>query len=275
MVEISNITLQGATPLAARLFSPPSPKGVAVINSATAVAQGYYGAFAKWLAETRSIACLTYDYRDFGASLQGPIRDSRATMADWGIHDQQTARDWLADRFPDLPLWVIGHSLGGFMLGYQTRLDRIDRVIAICSGLVNFHDHPWPYKAMAASFWWGHGAALVAACGYLPGRFSGMGHDIPGPVFRQWKRWCVRRGFWDADPSMPDRSLAGLRAPFRAVSLSDDQIGPPASVERLVQEMGPTAEHLALRPSDAGLAKVGHIGAFARRSAPLWPLLVD
>lgn len=274
MVQISDITLPGDAGLSARLITPDQPQKIAVLNGATGVAQGYYEPFARWLAQEHAIACLTYDYRDFGASQHGPLRASRATMADWGIHDQQTARDWLSDQYPDLPLWVIGHSLGGFMLGYQSGLDRIDKVIGVCSGEVHVREHPWPYKAKALSFWWGHGAALVALMGYLPGRASGLGADVPGPVFRQWRKWCTTDGFTAADPSLPPRDISALRAPVRLVSLSDDEIGPPSCVARLAAHMGPRATHVTLRPADVGLNRVGHIGVFARRSAAIWPRLL-
>ncbi len=138
--------------LAGTLFPPiGSPRAAVILHGATGVPARFYAHFARWLAATRDIACLTYDYRDFGAS--GSARGSRATMTDWGIHDQQAARDWLRARLPQVPLWVIGHSLGGMMLPYQTGLDGIARVVTVASGAVHVADHPWPYRAFAHAFW--------------------------------------------------------------------------------------------------------------------------
>ena len=123
------------------------PRAVAVLHGATGVPQRYYARFARWLAEARNIACLTYDYRDFGSSARGHVKRSSATLADWGVHDQQAARDFVANAFPGTPLWVIGHSLGVFCLPFQHNLDLIDRVITVARGLVHVRDHPWPYQA--------------------------------------------------------------------------------------------------------------------------------
>ena len=163
------------------LYVSETPRAIAVLHPATGVPHSYYRHFARWLAAEQAVTCLTYDYRGFGASATGRVRKVRLRMSDWGIDDQQSARNWLSQRFPGIPLWVIGHSLGGFMLGYQTGLDHIDRVIAVSSGPVHVRDHPWPYQAAARLFWYGLGPALVATAGYVPNRLSGLGADIPRP----------------------------------------------------------------------------------------------
>ena len=77
----------GAHKLAATLFHPAStPRAVIILNGATGVRQRYYSDFARWLATEQDLACLTYDYRDFGASLRGNLRQARATMVDWCLH---------------------------------------------------------------------------------------------------------------------------------------------------------------------------------------------
>lgn len=274
-MKTSSFTISGDYPLAARLIEPPAPRAVAVMNAATGIPMGFYRAFAEWMATEMNVACLTYDYHDFGESARGPVKNSRATMADWGVGDQQTARDWLSDRFPDHPLWVIGHSLGGIAFGWQSGLDRIDQIVTAGAGDAYVGDHPWLTRLMAASLWWGHGAALELMMGYLPGRWSGLGGaDLPAGVYRQWRLWCTTPGFIEADPSMPPSSLEGLDAPVRLISLSDDAMVTPVAVDRLAARMGPNVERMRLRPRDAGLKSVGHAGIFGRRSAPLWPLMM-
>lgn len=261
--------------IAGRYYRAPAPRAVAVLNPATGVPQSYYRHFAAWLAEAEGVNCLTYDYRGFGASAQGPVSRVRLTMADWGVHDQQAARDWLHGQAEGLPLWVIGHSLGGFMLGYQQRLAEIARVIAVSSGPIHVSDHPWPYQASARLFWYVLGPLLLATTGYLPGRFSGLGADVPGPVFRQWKAWCTTRGFHGADASLPPYDASALGAQLRSVAPADDVMIPPAVVARLGSLYPNAAQtHAVLEPERFGLSKVGHLAAFARRNAALWPAIL-
>ena len=274
--RIEDVTIPGDAPLAGRLARPAgAPRAACVIHGATGTPAGFYRAFADWLVAERDLAVLTYDYRDFGRSARGPVARSRATMSDWGITDQQAARDWLAARLPDPPLWVIGHSLGGMMLPFQTGLAGIDRVIAVASGAVHLSDHPWPYRAFAAAFWFGLGAGSRTALGYVPGRLVGLPADvaIPGGVFAQWRIWCTHRGFHAADPALPGPEPSRLTCPMRMVAVADDALCPPASVWRLMRAY-PLAsiKQLTLQPHEA---RIGHHGAFRRAHSAHWPALID
>ncbi len=265
----------GETCLSGTLFRAHPPRAVAVLHGATGVPHSYYRHFAEWLARDRNVTCLTYDYRDFGASRAGHMRSSKATMTDWGVHDQQAVRDWLETQEPGLPLWVIGHSLGGFMLAHQTGTDRIARIIAVCSGPVHYTDHPWPYQAGARWFWFVLAPILIAAYGYLPARLSGLGAPIPKGVFNQWKLWCTSRGFHDVDRTLPPPEPQNVTAPLRSVAFEDDLMMPPHVVERLGQMYPETLHtHVTIDPSAHDLTNVGHLAAFSRRNRAIWPLLI-
>lgn len=257
------------------------PEGVArvavVIHGATGVPQGFYRAFAEWLVAERGFAVLTYDYRDFGASLRGRVAASRATMAEWGMLDTAAALGALRAAVPGVPVWVIGHSLGGMMLGFQPGLAGVARVITVASGMVHLGDHPWPYRATAAAFWYGHGPALVRALGYLPGRLSGLGVDLPAGVYWQWRRWCTERGSFLSEVGqslpMPDKGV--VTGEMVLVAVADDVMVPPVAVWRLMAQHEAAAKRQrVLRPAEHGLARIGHLGAFARRNAVVWPAII-
>lgn len=274
------VTIQApGAELAGRLYLPLGrPRVAVVLHGATGVPQTFYAAFATWLAEEMGFACLTYDYRDFGASARGGVRRSTATLADWGLHDQGAALAALAVRLPEAELWVIGHSLGGAMLPYQKGLDRVSRAIVIGAGMVHVSDHPWPYQALARSFWQGHGPLLTRLAGYLPGRLTGFGSDLPKGVYWQWRRWCLTRGYHltDAGESLPVPDGSDFTAPMKFVAVADDAMVPPAAVWRLMQFFPQSVKRqLVLRPADHGLARIGHLGPLARGNAALWPQILD
>jgi predicted alpha/beta hydrolase len=151
--EDVRIAAEGAV-LAGRLFRPEGrPAAVAVLHGATAVPMGYYRGFAEWLAAERGVAVLTYDYRDFGMSARGPVRSARATMADWGLRDQPAALAAAAALVPDVPRWVIGHSLGGVMLAFHPGMASVDRTVVVASGPVHLSDHPAGFGVLARLFW--------------------------------------------------------------------------------------------------------------------------
>lgn len=275
-VEPISFTADEAT-LAGRLYRPDGDvRAMIVLHGATGVPQSFYTHFARWLV-TQGYACLTYDYRDFGESLRGQMRVSKATMADWGIRDQMAAQMEAERLVPDAPIWVIGHSLGGMMLPFQPAAGRIERVICVASGPTHISDHPWRYLPMAALFWFGPAAWLTGMFSRFPGCLFRFGPDLPKGVFRQWRRWCIRRGAFMSEVGrglpIPDWRL--VRARMKFVAIADDDMVPPQVVWRLMQ-IYPEAikRQLLIRPRDYGLAEVGHIDAFRRRNAVLWPALL-
>lgn len=264
--------------LKGQLFHPvTTPRAVAVVNGATGVPARFYRAFALWLAEEKGLACLIYDYRDFGASADRPLRESDATMADWGVLDQQAARDYAKVKFPGTPLWVIGHSLGGFCLPFQQDLGQIARVITVASGLVHVRDHPWPYQALARFFWFGPVPLFTRLMGYMPGKALRVGTDIPSGVYWQWRRWCTRRDFFSQDfgGDLPFPDWVGVTAPMKFVAISDDDLAPPKTIWKTMR-CYPAARktQITVTPSDAGVEKLGHLNVFTERARAAWDMIV-
>jgi predicted alpha/beta hydrolase len=268
----------GRKTLAGFCYRPTGPaRALAVLNGAVGVPQRFYRAFASWLAETQEVACLTYDYSDFGASAVGSMRQSKVSLADWGLADQPAAMRAARRLAPGLPVWVIGHSFGGIMLSFNGQAAGAARVITLGSGLVRLSDHPWPYRLAAAAFWYGHGPLLAHGAGYLPGRLAGLGSDLPAAVYWQWRRWATTRGFVlsDAGQALPLPKPATVTAPVRIVAVADDVMVPPHAVWRqmaLVPEA--VKRQKVLRPGDYGLDRIGHLGAFARQNSVVWPDII-
>ncbi|QAX28490.1 alpha/beta hydrolase family protein [Leisingera sp. NJS204] len=264
--------------LAGRLYHPAGQARAAVVlNGATGVPQRYYRHFARWLAAEQQVACLTYDYRDFGDSARGHPRRSDATMAQWALEDQPAARAELQRHYAGVPLWVIGHSLGAMLMPLQDGLKDVARMIVVAGGLVHHHDHPWPYRALALAFWFGHVPPLVRALGYLPGRAVGFGADLPAGVYWQWRRWCTTPGSYlpETGSALPRPKWADAGVPVDLYAMADDDVVPPAAVWRLGDVFGDVPQcRTVLVPQEAGVQKIGHLGAFARANAALWPRLL-
>lgn len=272
LIKSNGASLQGI------LYRPTSaPKAAIILHGATGVAQRFYRHFAKWLAE-EGYACLTYDYRDFGASAKGHVKTSNATMSDWGLRDQEAAQEALERMIPNAPLWVIGHSFGGFMVPFHSGSSRIARLIAVSSGPTNLRDHPWHGKLRAGIFWSLPVKLLSKVLGYLPGRLFGMGPSLPLGVYLEWRRWCITRGFYmpDIGHSLPMPDWAAMQGDAKFVAVSDDWMIPPHVVWRLMQYY-PEAmkKQLIIRPEDYGLKHIGHIAMFAEKSRAVWPAIIE
>ncbi|WP_095588367.1 alpha/beta hydrolase family protein [Actibacterium ureilyticum] len=248
-----------------------------VLHGATGVPQRYYQPFARWAAQ-RGVGVLTYDYRDFGASRTGPMRDSRANFADWTLHDQGAAERCLAELAPDGPLWVLGHSLGGLGIAFRQFDPRVSRITTIGAGMAHHTDHPWSYRPIALAFWFVLGPVGTALAGYLPGRRMLLGADLPAGVYWQWRRWCTRRRFFHDDIGdslpQPDFTLPGPR--IRMLTMTDDVVVPPVAVRRYADAFAAgRVDFAALDPADYGLTSLRHIEVLSQRSAAAWPAILD
>lgn len=264
--------------LVGTLFRPAqAPRAVVVLSSATGVPQGFYAHFARWAAQECGLAVLTYDYRATGLSATTSMRTARADMIDWGQSDPQAARAAARREFPGVPIWAMGHSLGGMLVPMQADRTDLARVITVASGMAHVRDHPWPYRATALAFWYAIGPIATTLMGYLPGRRIGFGSDLPAAAYWQWRRWCTRDGAFlpDVGTRLPTPEWGAGDAPVHMVSLRDDELVPTKCVRRLAEVyVGGDVDVIEIDPAALGMGKVGHLGMFARRNQALWPTLL-
>lgn len=271
------IKTQDGAELGGTLFLPPfRPRAALVLNGATGVPQTLYQAFAHWVAAERGIAVLTYDYRGMGRSAETGLRTCYATMSDWGLRDNAAARTHLRRAVPDVPLWVMGHSLGAMMLPMQDDISGIDRVIGLGSGLVHYMDHPWPYRGFAMLFWFGFPPLAARIFGYMPGRALGFGADMPTTAYNEWREWCTTPDVFGGPikQKLPNPEWSRSGAPVRLISISDDDLVPQICTQRLAALYDGKAVIERIDPADFGLGKVGHIAAFSRRNSALWDTIL-
>ena len=95
----------------------------------------YYD-FALFLAEN-GLHVVVSDLRSHGedAPVLSHIADKRG---DWLlIRDQQVITDWIASRFPDLPLMLFGHSMGSIISRVLLQTDSRRYARTALSGYVN------------------------------------------------------------------------------------------------------------------------------------------
>ena len=262
-------------PLGATLFeSEVKPrKGVVLVNSATAVKRTFYAKFASWLA-TQGYDVVTYDYRGIGGSRPpGSFRKFTGTLTQWGREDFAGALEWtLRERGVDRVL-LIGHSIGGQLIGLAHNADKISAALCVASQSGEWR--LWPTvggKARMALYMYALLPAVGAALGYVPGKL-GMGEDLPNTVAREWAKWCRTPGYLLGDDGSRRAGYDRIKAPILAISFTDDTYAPRETVAAWLGFF-PHAQttHRHLAPGDSGSKAVGHFGFF-RSSAEqtLWP----
>lgn len=278
--EVLSFQAADGTTLAGVFYRPTEPaRGAVLIAGALGVAQRYYARFARWLA-ARGHPVLSFDLRGIGASRrpehQRTLRGLDADMLTWARQDFSAAVETLAQHAKTAQVLVIGHSMGTHHAGMTlaSTQARIARVVAVAAGAGYWRDWAAPSRRKAPLLLHLAGPLLTPVFGYFPGQRLGMVGDLPAPVMRQWSRWCRHPDFaWGADPDLVGAELRTARFPIEALSFTDDEAMTEHCTRRLLDAMpnAPSRLHV-VRPADAGMLAVGHLGAFRQEAQPvLWP----
>lgn len=267
--SVSIETADGAV-LSGTLFEGSGSGPVILVSSAAAVERRFYTPFARHLLESGASRVLTYDYRGVGGSAAAADRSSR--MKEWGTLDMPGAAAFLQAQAPGTPLVGVGHSFGGLAIGLSgisSAFARYAMVASLNGYFVRTAEPLSVFTRMNVV-----GVPITYLLGRLPGRV-GLGTTLPGPIFRDWARWCRKPNFFFGDPAVPEAArFADVRLPLLSVSVADDRWGTPRAISALLKHF-PAADlsELVVEPKDG--RAIGHTGYFRREQAPHWQVLAD
>jgi predicted alpha/beta hydrolase len=253
-------------------------RGALVVNGATGVPREYYLKFAAYCA-ARGYHTLLYDYRGIGASAPAALAAERARMSDWGFLDMPAALDFLAARCSAVPLFTLGHSVGGQLIGCMANHGRARAHVMIAASTGYWRRQRVPFRYLAVLLWKVYGPLALRRHGYLPHGALWRGASLPRGVFEQWRAWCLRPEYFGPhlDPLLRDAHFDAVREPLLNWSFTDDPIATPAAVEALLKSYTQARiERRATSPREIGARRIGHQGFFAERHREsLWRGALD
>jgi len=271
-----SVTLPGGTPLVFRTFrTTDSPKAAVIIPSAMGVAQKFYAQFAQWLAE-QGYHVTTFDYRGIGFSAPSSLRGYPMSIFDWARQDCATIIDMVKSEVPNLPLYWIGHSLGGQLIGLIPNRDRIDRVITVATGTGYWLQNTWRTKSVVWWLWFISVPLALRTAGYFPGKRLRKVGDLPFGVMQQWRRWCLNREYVvGAEGDEVRADYASVHTPMLSLSFTDDEMMSAKGIKSLhgLYANAPV-EYRRIAPREIGARHIGHFGFFRPQfEQTLWPLV--
>lgn len=259
--------------LAVRFFSPGSHvRGAVLIVPAMGVSQEYYADFANWLA-LHGYAATTFDYRGTGQSRRGSLRGFKADIFDWARLDCAAVADALTQRFPGVPLYWIGHSLGGQILAFFPQHERLHKAITVGTGSGYWLENTWKLRTYVWWLWYFLVPVVLPLFGYFPGRRLKKVGDLPRGVMAQWRNWCLDREYAvGVEGEAARRQYASVVVPIISLSFTDDELMSARNIESLHSfYTGARRTMKRITPKDAGATRIGHFGFFRHRFAEsLW-----
>ncbi len=248
---------------------------VVVIVSATGVRQQYYAYFADYLAEN-GFHVFSFDYTGIGESITKPLEKEQTTAVEWASNDLESVIQCAVERFPHHKIHLIGHSIGGQIIGFAPSAVRISNMLTVAS-----QSGYWGlWKGYSRYAYWTIWNLVVPVSlkifGYLPSKsIMGM-ENLPKNMAKQWSGWCKHKNYFVDTIDQDQRYHHLIKSTLFSFSLEGDNFAPQQAVDWLAAQYSNSVVHrIHLHPKDYDINKIGHFDVFRLHSKPtIWPVLL-
>jgi predicted alpha/beta hydrolase len=244
------VTATDGVRIAARFLHPEGPaRGAVLIVPAMGTPQNYYYPFAAWLAKQGLLAA-TFDYRGTAAMI-----------------------DALAAQSSGMPLYWVGHSLGGQILALVPNRERIAKAVTIATGSGYWRETVPALRPKAFWLFYVVTPVVLTLFGYFPGKALRKIGDLPKGAMAQWRRWCLDRDYsFGAEGDEVRAQYAAVRTPIVSLSFADDEMMSLRNTEAMHgYYSGAPRRMKRIAPQDIGAPRIGHFGFFRPAfEASLW-----
>lgn len=262
--ETQKVETKNGYKLSSTFYFPDGEiKGAVLIVPAMGVTQKYYASFASWLM-AQGYLVATFDYSDTGLSQSGDLRDSSVTISDWAHFDCTAMVEAILVKAEGKPLYWIGHSLGGQILGMVPNIDSITKVINIASGSGYWLENVSSLKWRAWWLWYIVAPLAIRVCGYFPGKRLRKIGDLPSGVMNQWRQWCLNPEYVvGAEGSETRERYKAIVTPISSFSFTDDELMSKRNIDSLNSFYAASQMKTnRITPEELGTKHIGHFGFF-------------
>ncbi|KXX66820.1 alpha/beta fold hydrolase [Flammeovirga sp. SJP92] len=258
--------------LSATLFEANERDVLLIIASATGVKQEYYQKFAQFMCE-QGVSVITFDYNGIGRSLKQPIQQVRNNASDWGRNDLESVIQYGIQHFPTARKVLLGHSIGGQLIGLAKSAPKIDKILLVASqsGYWKF----WQgFERVKMWFnWYVLFPVLISTFGYLYSKkITGM-ENLPSKVANQWRNWGKHSNYILSDPSIQAFYYEKIKSAITAYSIEDDFFAPKEAVQWMTRQYSQAPKkEVRLTLEDLNTSSIGHFGVFKEKFRDtIWP----
>ncbi|TAL35428.1 MAG: alpha/beta fold hydrolase [Spirochaetes bacterium] len=149
--------------------------------------------------------------------------------------DIPTAIDALKEKFPEAPIYLLGHSMGGQLatLMLAAHPDRADGLALVATSSVYWRSYPFPHNLrtlLGTQF-----IRIVARiAGYHPGARLGFGGNAARTLMTDWARQALSGRYRPKGAPLDyEQALENMAKPVLAVSLEGDFLAARGAVDHL------------------------------------------
>ncbi len=237
-------------------------ENILVISSAMGVTQDFYKNIAQYLLKN-NITVVTFDYTGIGSSLSGKIKECQATLLNWGIEDLNTVLKYCLQKFKNIPLSILGHSIGGSLIGLSQNSIHAKTIILTCTQSGYWGHWSGFSKIKMWSYWNILFPILIDTIGYMPSRLFSPMHNLPKNVAKDWNLWCNSKTYLFQHIDSSHQFYSKYNSKLISYSVSDDEYAPKKAVDWLVNKFRNIDRiSIHISPDDYNQKRLGHFGLF-------------
>lgn len=248
-----------------------------LICPATGITKTFYHAFAEWL-NTQGYSVMSFDFRGIGESLHGKLKDSTASIQEWGQLDLPAAIDALLNKTNAEQVYIIGHSAGGQLLGIAPNHSKVKKLIAIAGSTGHVKHLKGRTKVLAPVMFKLIFPLSRIIKGYGTTKFIGMGENLPKDVAKQWAEFCGKPGYImnAVGKTIFEDFHTDIRTPITSLWATDDEIATNTNVKDFLALYPHTkTEMIEIIPAQYQHKQIGHMLMFKKSHQNLWPLIKE
>lgn len=251
-------------------------EGVVIISPATGVKQTYYAKFSEFLRSEGYIV-VTFDFGGISESKFKSLKAFDTSASAWGNNDLEAVLKFYQAKYPKESTSIIGHSIGGQLIGLAASIEHIDKVILVAaqSGYWKF----WKgfEKSKMYVIWNILFPILTRFFGFFPGKRLGIMEDLPKSMALEWRKWCVSPNYLFDHIHEASLNYSKLTCEIHSYSAIDDNYAPKEAVDWMTSKyINSTINRKHLIPKEIDSPKIGHFGFFkASMRSTIWKMILN
>lgn len=249
-------------------------KKVIIIQSAIGVKRGFYNPLAGFLSKS-GYHVYTIDYRGIGDS--GDPTTIEDGIHTWGTLDLRAIHEYVETNHPSMDLHIIGHSGGGWLLGYVNPPKNLQSLVLLNVGDGYFNAFPFPANLKMYLNWKVLLPREIKKHGILKTSKYYYGTPLPKNVALEWAKMGLLNGFLENNSlNPPGKHLKSYNMRKLLVSFTDDKVIPLKPIKSMVKKFDSNLEHFHLHPKDINEKQMGHFGILKpNQKTKLWPRILS
>ncbi len=269
MKDKTVIKARDGTELAVTRYIPNvSNYTTVIIAPAMGCRQKRYFNLAAFLCQ-EGYTVYTFDYRGVGRSLKRAGNHQEATLHQWASVDLDTVILAARNQFPRHELVGLAHGISGEIVCLAPASTFFSRLALVDAALSSWAlaGRRGRLRLLGAYF-------FEAACRWIPGASSCMGHSVPFGVFREWLAWSkLPNGLFH---HYSNNNYQKLRGPVLALNFTGAPFSAPRAVTALLRQFSNAyCSQWYLKPSGPGLKNGRYYPFYDKRLKDvLWKELV-